>query len=123
MINQVDWAFNLWEPKQPWPTVKVPIQFNMITCEQALAWKKWNVAGIVRDNTSRSLSSDPHDKRASIFQDVLGWYSIPYPHWVPMESAPYSKRFGEGLAARAADAAEGPDGPVDSLFAEALGMS
>jgi DNA polymerase type B, organellar and viral len=123
MIEQVDWAFNLWEPKQPWPTVKVPIQFNMITCEQALAWGKWNVAGIVRDNTHRELSSDPHDKRASIFRDDLGWYSIPYPHWVPLESAPYARRFGEGLEARAAEAAEGPDGPVDALFAEALGLS
>ncbi len=123
MVHEIDWKFNLWEPKQQWPSVSVPIQFNMISCEQALAWGKWPVAGIVRDNTHREMSADPHDKRASIFHDDRGWYSIPYPKWHPLESTPYARRFGEALEAREQDAAEGPDGPVDTLFAEALGMT
>jgi hypothetical protein len=122
MLQEVDAQFAQWTPKQEWPHVSVPIQFNMITCEQALAWNKWNVAGIVRDNTHREMSADPHDKRASIFHDAKGWYSIPYPHWVPLKSAPYARRFGEALEAMDVESPEGPDGPVDALFAEALGM-
>jgi hypothetical protein len=120
MIEQVDWLFHLWEPRQPWPSVKIPLQFNMITCEQALAWGRWDIAGATRQNTHREISADPHDKRASVFADERGWYSIPYPRWAPLESAPYSRRFGEGIELKGRDAPESPDGLIDQLFAEAL---
>lgn len=120
MVAEIDWRFRLWEPRQPWPTFTIPVQFAMVSCEQALAWGKWHLAGSVRQNVTRKLSADPHDKRASVFKDARGFYTIPFPRWDTLDSAPYTRAMGEDYEKRQGNSPYGPDGSVDALFAEAL---
>lgn len=126
MVNYADYAFDTWTPEQEWPSVQVPIRFDMISCEQALAWHKWNLAGTIRKDTVRTLSSESLPKRATpriaghthgMLRDERSWYSLPWPVGVfPDESIPYARSFGETIE----DWGETPDGDVQSLFREAL---
>jgi hypothetical protein len=84
-----------------WPTLTIPINFNMVSPVQALQWGKWYKCGLVRLDTVKKINSDPVTKRGSVMwpdpEDPRITESIPYPEMYQLESTPYDKHFGEEL--------------------------
>ena len=135
LIRTVDTQFDAWTLRMPWPTVTVPIKFAMITCEQAIQWNKWELAGRVRQDATRTLDSEPFDKRGGrfsldfrhghrlipdqLYRDSRGWCSRPYVRWYPYKSVGYDVQLSLNLGMDD-DEMISPEGSVDALFHEAL---
>jgi hypothetical protein len=49
---------------QGWPNMQIPVNFSMTSCLQALMRGDWGQAGEVSGTCTKSISSDPHEKRA-----------------------------------------------------------
>jgi hypothetical protein len=121
----------------------VPIAFSMVSPKLALARGKWDTCGAVSTSETREFSSMPGSKRQWQGRKELGpglWSdteleldlendrgiirSYPYSQWIPLESTPYDRRFGEELQAMMEGDVWGaltPDGVVGDSFASALG--
>lgn len=126
-----------------WPEMTVPIAFSMVSPKLALARGKWDTCGAVSTSETREFSSMPGSKRQWQGRKELGpglWSdteleldlendrgiirSYPYSQWIPLESTPYDRRFGEELQAMMEGDVWGaltPDGVVGDSFASALG--
>ena len=109
---------------EDWPTLEIPIDFNMISCTQALARGKWDVAGVVtsrvNDNDEngdkKKISANPVTKRIPMAfpeGDILR--TMPYPISDKLESTPYDKTFG-----KPDPMGDSPDGPLEKLFYDML---
>jgi hypothetical protein len=103
-----------------WPKVKFPLDFAMHTVGQALAWKRWYVAGQVLNHREVIQDSDPITKRAHRgFATIDGRVIRTKPHArgtaskPGYESEPYKKRFGEPLELSI-------DGPIETMIFDAL---
>jgi len=109
-----------------WPSIELPVQFNMTTAVQALARGKWETCGKIVTNGSRTIDSNPFTKRA---HSVLHWSadekiyrSYCWSQQDPIESTPYDKLFGDELRAFMLDEQETPDGSVTVIMGEMLGI-
>lgn len=110
-----------------WPTINLPVQFNMTTAVQALARGKWETCGKIITNGFRTIDSNPHTKRAD---SLLKWdeesqvfRSYCWTKQDPIESTPYEKLFGDEMRAwQIVDEQETPDGSITVLLGEMLGL-
>lgn len=111
-----------------WPTMTLTVNFSMVSATQALAWNRWEKCGVVTQNDTRVINSNPKTKRvpSTMFRDeddenIIATYA--YSEWEPTESTPYDKRFGEEMRAFTLEFdRETPDGMLTLLLPEALGM-
>ncbi len=86
-----------------WPTLDIPVNFNMTTAVQALHRGDWDSAGHVSNDDVRTISADPKLKRIWLWEDPwhddgdylasLPWLEFPG----QLQSAPYEERFGRAL--------------------------
>ena len=98
-ISELDAQFNNFSPYHSWPTVTIPVAFAMTTATQALARGKWDTAGTVQTNGTKTLSSDPRTKRAPAVDRVGDvWRSYCWEAGAQAESTPYGQAFGMGPA-------------------------
>jgi hypothetical protein len=111
-IEACDEAWQSFDPDEgEWPTVTVPLRFEMVTAKQALNRNDWSLAGTVRTPDhpgdtplQKELSSDPSAKRSYPYMFVDGpsgtrLASTSYGQGATLETTPYSERFGRELAA------------------------
>jgi hypothetical protein len=109
-IGELDQQFTSWRPGDDWPAISIPVAFAMTTATQALARGKWNTAGHVQTDGHKTISSDPHSKRAPVIDLRNGaWWSYCYPHGIGPESVPYDQTFGAGPEQAAQDLPISPD--------------
>jgi len=110
-----------------WPTVSLPVKFQMTTAKQAIVRDDWETCGRVSTDAIREISANPRSKRdVSLFgvyrDEAYGFirtdaYSHPYmENRTNIRTTPYSKAFGE----TADDIEITPDGTVTGLLAQAL---
>lgn len=122
-IAEIDDRFSSFDPVpgqvNEWPSVTVPLNFNMITATQAVARHKWDLAGtLVTDpeKNVRRMSSDPTIKRdpLSVFWDrgVLRTRRWAFSG----ESSPYDRRFGMDQRAARDDDPWTPDGNISMII-------
>ena len=112
MVTEIDDKFRAFDE---WPTCEVTLKFAMTSATQAMARGKWETAGDV-GTVTRKLSADPESKRIPIpYTDGDIIRTHPYDVGNPPESVPYDRNLG------VREIAESVDGPLDSLFAWALG--
>src|SRR5690606_7408706 len=67
-IKELDDAFKSFNGYD-FPKLESPINFQMVTCVQALVRKKWNLAGSLVHGDSKTISANPKAKR------------VPMPQW------------------------------------------
>lgn len=96
-----------------WPTVRVPLDFSMITARQALARNRWELAGHVRTDDTKTLSGDPVTKRRDPYRDGV-FRTRPYGRGTTLDSVPY-----DGTLGMPPDITT-PDGPIGMLLAGML---
>jgi hypothetical protein len=79
-----------------WPSVNIPIGFNVTSSKSALHRGKWQTAGSVVRGGIKTLSADPRSKRdPRAYRDEAGRVrTSPYGEASPLESVPYDKTFG-----------------------------
>lgn len=109
-----------------WPSIDLPVKFNMVTAVQALARGKWETCGKITTDSVRTIDSNPITKRV---HTVLKWdenehvmRSYAWTHQEPVESTPYDKLFGDELRSFILEEMETPDGTVTTLLVEMLGL-
>lgn len=102
-----------------YPKITFTSNFSMVTCQQALQWGKWELAGNVQ---SKELvqDADPVTKRHSGWWEDGIWWSRPYEGWWETESTPYDKTFGQGDVPRPEDYGIHPDGWILNLWKEGI---
>lgn len=116
--------------KSRWPTLDIPIRFQVASPRQAIHQNRWARAGTVARNVERRLSSDPSSKRVGPAQDAMQAVlfdterepyldrgmvrTYPYERLEPVRSTPYTERFGmdEGTTAGVLT----PDGDINEEF-------
>lgn len=126
-IDQLDEKFrNLMAFAPEWPSIELPVKFNMVTAVQALARGKWETCGRISTTGFRTIDSNPFTKRA---HTILNWNeeerilrSYAWTHQDPLESTPYEKLFGDEMRAFMLEDMEMPDGSATVIFAEMLGL-
>jgi hypothetical protein len=120
-LARIDSEFDSWAGKPPnvanilgpskgWPAVTFRVRFSMVTALQALQRNEWQLAGYVSDEEERTQSSNPYQKRTSVYYDQdrgiyrsepfepeLIVYKTKGGEWMDRQdckSTPYKKRFG-----------------------------
>jgi hypothetical protein len=58
VLFELDSAFEMLGEGGPWPQMTIPRRFDIVSCGQALAWKKWYMAGRVHGPEHNALCSD-----------------------------------------------------------------
>lgn len=115
-LQQLDLLWPQLQSDSQWPELEIPVNFNMITCTQALARGKWSLAGITSHDDVRVISANPHTKRIPqlYHTDGIG-RSYVYPIADRLESTPYDKHFGKpeplGIS---------PDGPLEMIVKDMI---
>lgn len=116
-------TMEVWTP-DTWPSVTIPIGFNMVTATQALARKSWPTCGMVYSNDVKDLTSWPGAKRnhtmvqKHIIHDY--WVTSLYTFAEARETTPYDKSFGIELDELWADVGLTDDGPIDVSLRQML---
>lgn len=101
---------------EDWPKLEVPIDFNMVSCVQALTRNKWKLAGTISRDDKKDISANPVTKRIPMgFIDGDIIRSKPYPYSDKLETTPYDKTFG-----KPDEMGMSPDGPLEKLFYDML---
>ena len=126
-IAAIDADFLHWRSRQhssdhgsmDYPKITFTSNFSMVTCQQALQWGKWELAGSVQSK-ELTQDADPVTKRHSGWWEDGIWWSRPYEGWWEIESTPYDKTFGQGDAPRPEDYGIHPDGWVLNLWKEGI---
>lgn len=109
-IAEIDEQFSRWEGTYPserdpaadregwYPQIVFRSGFSMVTCQQALQWGKWSMAGRVGEAVLMQ-DADPVAKRHSGEYDEEHdiYWSAPYRQRTPFESTPYDKTFGQSV--------------------------
>lgn len=118
--------------KEHWPTLDVPIKFQVQSPRLALHQGKWGSAGTVQRDVDRKLSTDPSSKRVGpgsqgvfmLFEDLEPYLdggiirTRPYQEGPTLVSQPYEKRFGMDDQR---DLGVSPDGPVAQELFDLMG--
>lgn len=97
-VKEIDRQFKRMKMGDEWPSLTIPIKFNMVTALLALHRNKWEECGKVILDGVKKVSANPSTKRyPEIFPDDSGDKVImtcPYPEGFQLETTPYDKRFG-----------------------------
>lgn len=100
-----------------WPTMTLPVSFQLVSPKQALDRGKWETCGTVSTDKKRVISADPKMKRLATGPGR----SKPYNEPKVLLSLPYDGAFGDELRAfNDAEFGDHPDGRIADLLAEAL---
>jgi hypothetical protein len=95
-ITEIDEQFKHMEPGGDWPSIEIPIQFNMTSAKLALARGKWQTAGEVIFDGIKKIDSSPKSKRdPDVYLDNGMLTSKPYKTGQQLETAPYDKKFAQ----------------------------
>lgn len=125
-ITEIDSQFSRMTMGDEWPSIELPVKFNMVTAVLALARGKWDTAGRVSFDGIKRLNSNPHTKRNPDWwpdrnnDDIIA--SLPYNVGVDLESTPYNRMFGDELAEMNLSIEVTPDGEFTHDFTEMLGI-
>jgi hypothetical protein len=76
-----------------WPTLRIPIRFNVVSPTLAIHRGKWEMCGAVSTHGSKMLSSDPVNKRDPKPYHI-GSQLVTRPHDDAGTNYPYQKEFG-----------------------------
>lgn len=94
-VLDLDTAFRNFEGVN-WPSLEVPINFQMISSVQALVRNKWELAGTLVEGDVKKISASPVTKRVPLaMHNGDYWVSFPYPGADKLDSTPYDKTFGK----------------------------
>lgn len=102
--------------RRGWPTLTLPVSFQLVSPKQALDRGNWALCGQPPENPERTISADPKLKRWALGPGR----SKPFERARNgIESVPYDGAFGDELRAQNdEDIGDHPDGPVLQLEAE-----
>ena len=90
-LERIDSQFHSFDAdNDPWPTFEIPIPFTLVTAELALTRGKWNTAGTVRTDLTRSVSSTPVEKRNTHALTTHDGILRSQPHRWPRWDDPFS---------------------------------
>jgi hypothetical protein len=113
-----------------WPTIDIEVQFDMVSCTQALARGKWETAGTLNWGNAagtkpgiKSIDANPTKKRLvnAMWEDEGVLRSRPYDEAAELVSVPYDRSFGRGDEEEdPTDLGLSPDGPNKMDFAQLL---
>lgn len=114
-IWELDAAFEAFDGRE-WPKLQIPIDFQMVSCVQALTRGKWETGGTLIHGDEKSISANPVSKRFPMpfFNDSY-WITSPYPVTDILDSTPYDKTFG-----KPEELGESPDGKLEKILYEML---
>lgn len=125
-IVEIDAQFKRHEMGDDWPSIQLPVKFNMVTAVLALARGKWETAGKVSFDGIKKMSANPHTKRnPSSWVDPDNNYiiaSLPYPTNVDLETTPYERKFGDEMNNDSMTIEVTQDGEFTHDFTEMLGI-
>jgi len=113
-ITGIDDQFKRMTAESDWPSIDIPILFNMTSAKLALARGKWNTAGEVIFNGIKSISAAPTTKRhPQVFREDDKLTTLPYQTGLTLETTPYEKKFAQLMDTISHDSWEiTPDGEV-----------
>jgi hypothetical protein len=95
-IEAIDTQFRNMEPGGTWPSIDIPINFNMTSAKLALARGKWHTAGDVTFDGVKALSSNPKSKRdPNVYRENGILTTRPYPIGEQLDTTPYDKTFAQ----------------------------
>jgi hypothetical protein len=95
-IESIDDQFKNMTAGSEWPSIDIPIQFNMTSAKLALARGKWNTAGEVIFDGIKNINATPTSKRnPSVFLADSLLTTRPYAQGELLETTPYDKRFAQ----------------------------
>lgn len=112
-------TLRIWNP-DTWPSVTIPVGFNMVTATQAIARNSWPTCGMVYTDDVKDLTSWPGAKRnpTMIKKHLVHdyWISSLYDFFESRETTPYDKSFGMELDELSLDVGMSDDGPIDVML-------
>ena len=112
-ITELDEEFKTFGPDN-WPKLEIPINFQMVTCVQALVRKKWETAASLIHGDKKTISANPTAKRFPMPQWTGSyWVTPPYPMGDKLDCTPYDKTFG-----KPEPLGDSPDGPLEKILYE-----
>lgn len=95
-IEAIDTQFQDMQPGGTWPSIDIPINFNMTSAKLALARGKWYTAGDVIFDGIKALSSNPQSKRdPQVFRQDGILTTKPYEKGLQLDTTPYDKTFAQ----------------------------
>jgi hypothetical protein len=95
-ISAIDDQFKNMSDGGEWPSIDIPINFNMTSAKLALARGKWHTAGNVIFDGVKALSSNPQSKRdPQVFRENGILTSKPYQRGAQLDTTPYDKMFAQ----------------------------
>lgn len=103
-----------------WPKMDLTTSFEIVSCNQALQRRRWDLAGHVSQGKIRQIDSNPFRKRATdtLYEDGGLIRTRPYDSDAPVQSVDYDKHFGMELAEKLIDGESvTPDGDNGDLLA------
>lgn len=129
MINRIDaqWADIDENGFRRWPSMKLPVDFQMVTAKQAVVRNNWPTCGRVDTGGYKSIDSDPLSKRAKGLRRHPKYryatsdpYEFAYDHRGNRleRTTPYDRGFGE--VENDSDEPITPDGPIVGLVQQAI---
>jgi hypothetical protein len=119
-MAEFDKLFTDWTPDKEWPSLTIPIAFQVTSPKVALARNDWELCGNSVRDAHKVISSNPYRKRDTqgIERRNGAWCSRPHsePPGGNLESLPYRKEFGmTGLDQELSDAVM-PDGGITTIM-------
>lgn len=107
IITTMDDAFNRFDVDGEWPSMEIPLGFTMLTPRQALAQRKWELAGTISHDGTKTLSSTPRSKRNPdsryYSQGIIRTRPYDVPSTTDHKSLPYGKTFGFDMESEPVD--------------------
>lgn len=95
-IDAIDTQFANMRDGDDWPSIDIPINFNMTSAKLALARGKWHTAGDVTFDGVKALSSNPQSKRdPHAYRDNGILTTKPYKKGLQLDTTPYDKTFAQ----------------------------
>jgi hypothetical protein len=117
-ISAIDEQFTNMRDGGEWPSIEIPINFNMTSAKLALARGKWYTAGEVIFDGVKMLSSNPQSKRdPQVYRENGILTTRPYEKGEQLDTTPYDKTF-----AQVSHDEEWPIGPDGSVQLDIVGM-
>lgn len=114
-IEELDTLFHDFDGTK-WPSLEIPIDFQMVSCVQALVRNKWTNAATLVDGDQKVISANPSSKRFPMANwNGSYWVTSNYPAADKLDSTPYDKTFG-----KSEPLGDSPDGELERLFHEMI---
>ena len=115
-VEDLDTAWLLFS-EVGWPRMELDVAFQLISPTQALARRKWELAGTVNNDKKRIISANPEAKRIATGPGK----SAAWPHAAKLESLPYDGTFGDEARAFAdSEFGDHPDGRIADILVETV---